>query len=324
MGTLIFSIIKFCFHIFEIFDLTQQKMNKFLSDLTDNLDNARTEGFAIDVEGTLKFKEYFEKTSYELLATSATMQSTHSSEMDDALKTLKAKFKESCFKQDELLIQLMTNHGNMKKIDENLKDRADKFIAMTADIASLNKVPTSLQMCYLEFLLLLKKIEAWIDELEAVLPFTAKSNTTETLQFLKDMDSSKRKETAEDISPKLLKLESELCLLMWLVRGMDDQIVRLFNSNMVKTIDASEETRSDVATMVFASTVKVLPTLNRLMACDTNIENFLKKIPRSEVKTDCGKLDMWLLDDIDTRMTCLETELLIGISFLVQSFLAKL
>ena len=88
------------------------------------------------------------------------MQSTHSSEMDDALKTLKAKFKESCFKQDELLLQLMTSknekknnkllyyniinsdHGNMKKMDENLKDRAEKFIAMTADIASLNKVPT--------------------------------------------------------------------------------------------------------------------------------------------------------------------------------------
>ena len=68
------------------------------------------------------------------------------------------------------------------------------------------------------------------------------------------------------------KLESELCLLMWLVRGMDDQIVRLlptfwaffklrnifrlFNlQSMVKTIDNSEETRSDVATMVFASTV---------------------------------------------------------------------
>ena len=30
----------------------------------------------------------------------------------------------------------------MEKMDENLKDRADKFIAMTADIASLNKVPT--------------------------------------------------------------------------------------------------------------------------------------------------------------------------------------
>ena len=27
-------------------------------------------------------------------------------------------------------------------MDENLKDRADKFIAMTADIASMNKVPT--------------------------------------------------------------------------------------------------------------------------------------------------------------------------------------
>ena len=40
-------------------------------------------------------------------------------------------------------------------------------------------------MCYLEFLLLLKKIEAWIDQLERVLPFTAKSNTAETLQFRK-------------------------------------------------------------------------------------------------------------------------------------------
>ena len=46
-------------------------MNKFLSVLTDNLDNARTDGFAVDVEGTLEFKEYFENTSYELLATSA-------------------------------------------------------------------------------------------------------------------------------------------------------------------------------------------------------------------------------------------------------------
>ena len=39
--------------------------------MTDNLDNAITDGFEIDIEGILEFKKYFEKMSYELLATSA-------------------------------------------------------------------------------------------------------------------------------------------------------------------------------------------------------------------------------------------------------------
>ena len=42
------------------------------------------------------------------------MQSTHSSEMDDALKTLKAKFKESVMKQDGLLVQLLMSKNKKK------------------------------------------------------------------------------------------------------------------------------------------------------------------------------------------------------------------
>ena len=39
-----------------------------------------------------------------------------------------------------------------------------------------------------------------------------------------------------------------------------------------------------------------------------------------KVGTECAKLDKWLLDDIDTKMTVLGTELLIGVSFLVECF----
>ena len=49
-------------------------------------------------------------------------------------------------------------------------------------------------------------------------------------------------------------------------------------------------------------------------------KNYSKMFNLIKVGTECAKLDKWLLDDIDTKMTVLGTELLIGVSFLVECF----
>merc|ERR1719228_3186030 len=55
------------------------------------------------------------------------MQGAHTPEMDDSIKTLKAKFKQSYMHQDYLYADLLLDFGKME-MDEGLEARAQAFI----------------------------------------------------------------------------------------------------------------------------------------------------------------------------------------------------
>jgi len=297
-------------------------MNKFLSDVNDSLDQAKAQGFGTDIQEIVEFREFFEEIADHGMIVSRTMLASKTPEMDDSIKTLKAKFKEAAKLQDKLFLDLIMDFGNIEKMDDGLKERAQIFMKMTSDVESMQETPTALQLGFLRFLMIQKRIDAWLDSLEQILPFTAKEKGEE-IPNINDMDREKQKEMIKKMMPSLVKLNTKISCLLWAVRGANDGIFKRFNllDTIKKILAPSPAARTDVAAMIFSIAIKVLPTLKRLMRADTNIEKFLKTCP-SKVKSESGKLDKWLLNNIDTKMTVLETELLIGISFLVQMLAA--
>merc|ERR1712227_579119 len=310
-------------YIFCFFFGKKEKMvlEKFLADVNDDLDDLheKVNDFGTDLQGILDFKEYFEGLADKLMTVSGTMQGAHTPGMDDSIKTLKAKFKESYMQQDLLYVDLLTDYGKME-LDEDLEERAQAFMKMTTDVASMDETPSSLQMNHLEFLMVKARIDNWLDKLEEHLPFTAFGKHDEVPNLL-NMDKAERQERMKKSMPKLVKLNGGISALLWAVRGMNDAIVRLvqFGDMVKKIVEPSKEAQNDIGAMIFSGAHKVIPTLKRLLKADKNIEKFLKVCP-SKVESECAKLDKWLLDDIDTKMTVLGTELLIGVSFLVQCF----
>jgi len=296
-------------------------LEKFLADVNDDLDDLheKVNDFGTDIQGILDFKEYFEELADKLMTVSGTMQGAHTPGMDDSIKALKAKFKESYMQQDLLYVDLLTDYGKME-LNEDLEKRAQAFMKMTTDVASMDETPSSLQLNHLEFLMVKERIDNWLDKLEEHLPFTACGKHEEVPNLL-NMDKAERQERTKKSMPKLVKLNGGISALLWAVRGMNDVIVRLvqFGDMVKKIVEPSKEAQNDIGAMIFSGAHKVIPTLKRLLKADKNIEKFLKVCP-SEVETECAKLDKWLLDDIDTKMTVLGTELLIGVSFLVQCF----
>jgi len=296
-------------------------MNKFLSDVNDSLDHAKAKGFGTDIQKIVEFREFFEEIADHGMIVSRTMLASKSPEMDDVKRTLKAKFKEAAKLQDKLFLDLIMDFGNMK-MDDGLKDRAKTFMKMTSDIESMQETPTALQLGYLRFLMVQQRIDAWLDSLEQILPFTAKEKGEE-IPKINNMDREKQKETIKKMMPSLVKLNTKISCLLWAVRGVNDGVFRRFNfiDTIKKILAPSQAARTDIAAMIYSIAIRLIPTLKRLMRADTNIEKFLKTCP-SKVKSEDGKLDKWLLNNMDTKMTVLETELLIGISFLVQMLAA--
>jgi len=149
-------------------------LEKFLADVNDDLDDLheKVNDFGTDLQGILDFKEYFEELADKLMTVSGTMQGAHTPGMDDSIKALKAKFKESYMQQDLLYVDLLTDFGNMK-MNEDLEKRAEAFMQMTTDVASMDETPTALQLNHLEFLMVKERIDNWLDKLEEHLPFTA-------------------------------------------------------------------------------------------------------------------------------------------------------
>merc|ERR1711868_83044 len=173
MGSLIsFSTQDLIFFVF--FWKERKVLEKFLADVNDDLDDLheKVNDFGTDLQGILDFKEYFEELADKLMTVSGTMQGAHTPGMDDSIKALKAKFKESYMQQDLLYVDLLTDYGKME-LNEDLEKRAQAFMKMTTDIASMDETPSSLQLNHLEFLMVKARIDNWLDKLEEHLPFTA-------------------------------------------------------------------------------------------------------------------------------------------------------